>query len=100
MDKIPLDSTVVVIVAYDIKDDKKRGQVSKLLESFGERVQYSVFECILNKKSLATLRQMLSGFTLEEGESIIIYTIRSAKYLEKWRKELKERFKSSKIVVL
>ena len=31
------------IIAYDIKDDSRRIRVSKLLQSYGNRLQYSVF---------------------------------------------------------
>lgn len=34
----------MVIVSYDISDDKKRRRFSKFLEQFGYRIQYSVFE--------------------------------------------------------
>lgn len=33
----------MVIVSYDIADDKKRRRFSKFLEQFGYRIQYSVF---------------------------------------------------------
>ena len=31
------------LVAYDIPDDKRRSRVAHLLESYGDRVQFSVF---------------------------------------------------------
>ena len=31
------------LVAYDIPDDRRRSRLAKLLESFGDRVQFSVF---------------------------------------------------------
>jgi CRISPR-associated protein Cas2 len=38
------------VVSYDIPEDRKRDRVSKTLLDFGARVQYSVFECILDGK--------------------------------------------------
>lgn len=32
------------LVAYDIPDNQRRGKVARILEDFGDRVQYSVFE--------------------------------------------------------
>ncbi|MFQ5792473.1 MAG: CRISPR-associated endonuclease Cas2, partial [Acidobacteriota bacterium] len=32
------------LVTYDIPDDRRRTKVAKILEDFGDRVQYSVFE--------------------------------------------------------
>ena len=96
--KILPEGFVLVIVAYDIKDDKKRSKIAKVLESFGDRVQYSVFECILNKTKLGILKKSLMVFTLDEGESIVIYTVKSGKYLEKWRRVTKEPFKRAQIL--
>ena len=36
------------LVSYDIPDTKRRTKLAKTLEDFGDRVQYSVFECILD----------------------------------------------------
>lgn len=32
------------LISYDITADKRRNALAKLLEGFGSRVQYSVFE--------------------------------------------------------
>jgi len=34
----------MILVSYDIKDDKKRSRFSKFLKQYGRRLQYSVFE--------------------------------------------------------
>ena len=34
----------MVIVSYDISDDKKRTKFSKYIQRFGHRLQYSVYE--------------------------------------------------------
>lgn len=36
--------TIVIVVSYDISDDKLRTKFSKYLSRFGHRLQYSVFE--------------------------------------------------------
>ena len=36
------------IVAYDIPDDRRRLAVANALEDFGDRVQHSVFEVLLD----------------------------------------------------
>ena len=36
------------LIAYDICDDKRLRKVIKIMESYGERLQYSVFLCDLN----------------------------------------------------
>ena len=37
-----------VVVSYDITCDRRRSKVARTLEDHGKRVQYSVFDCILN----------------------------------------------------
>jgi CRISPR-associated protein Cas2 len=45
-----------VVVAYDISDDKTRTKLHRTLRRFGERVQFSMFECILTSDLLEQMR--------------------------------------------
>ena len=47
------------LISYDIPDDKRRGKIAHLLEGYGERVQYSVFEVWVTDKELEKLSQQL-----------------------------------------
>jgi CRISPR-associated protein Cas2 len=47
------------IVAYDICDDRRLHRVHKTLRGFGDRLQYSVFECQLTPADLARCRHRL-----------------------------------------
>lgn len=38
------------VVSYDIVSDRTRRKLAKLLEGYGVRIQYSVFECSLDEK--------------------------------------------------
>ena len=42
----------LVLVIYDITDDKKRLKIAKILKSYGYRIQKSAFECNVNEKIL------------------------------------------------
>lgn len=44
------------LVCYDIRDDKRLRKVAKVMLGFGDRVQYSVFRCMLGDKERAVLR--------------------------------------------
>lgn len=44
-----------VMVSYDISNDSRRRTVQRVLEGYGERVQYSVFECHLEDVQLERL---------------------------------------------
>ena len=45
------------LVCYDVRDDKRRHKLAKLIEQRCQRVQYSVFECPLEEEILAHLLQ-------------------------------------------
>ncbi|MHC5755715.1 MAG: CRISPR-associated endonuclease Cas2 [Nostoc sp.] len=47
------------VIAYDIPCDKRRKKVADLLEGYGQRVQYSVFECQLTTEKYQDLRRRL-----------------------------------------
>ena len=49
-----------VVVSYDIKNDKRRRKVMKLLEGYGERVQYREFEAARLGKSPSVPRSVLN----------------------------------------
>ena len=36
------------VITYDITNDKRRNKVFKVMQNYGEHVQYSVFVCELN----------------------------------------------------
>ena len=43
------------LITYDISNDKKRTKLSELLDKYGVRVNYSVYECELNQTKLDKL---------------------------------------------
>ncbi len=61
-------------ITYDIQDDRRRIRVAKTLLDFGSRVQYSVFECIMEDKLLEKLFARLSKIAADD-DSIRIYTL-------------------------
>ena len=63
------------VVVYDIPCDKRRKKVADLLEGYGERVQYSVFECVLNRSQYQQLAKRLQKRINLEEDSIRIYPI-------------------------
>jgi len=62
-----------VVVAYDISDDRRRERVAKILEAYGERVQYSVFECRLDRMQFLRLRHALEEVILPEEDAVSFY---------------------------
>ncbi len=63
------------VVCYDIVDDRRRARVHKLLEGYGRRVQYSVFECDLNAKRLDQLEGRLARLIHAEEDDVRLYPL-------------------------
>jgi CRISPR-associated protein Cas2 len=59
------------LICYDITDDRDRNRVAHLLERYGERVQYSVFEVHLRRSDqLAGIEAELREILIQtEGEA-------------------------------
>lgn len=52
------------IVSYDVVDASVRNRLSRILEEFGERVQFSVFECDLSQDQYSNLISKLKAASL------------------------------------
>jgi CRISPR-associated protein Cas2 len=66
---------MLLVVSYDIVDTKKRTKLAKKLLNFGARVQYSVFECDLDKKQLQEMKKQLLPYVDPEKDSLRIYKL-------------------------
>lgn len=55
-----------LVVSYDIRDDRRRNRVHKTLKNFGERIQFSVFECSLSKEQVLRMQHALKRIIKEE----------------------------------
>jgi len=70
-----------ILVAYDVSTTDAAGErrlrrVAKICEGFGQRVQNSVFECILNDAQLEQLVHRLEKAIDVEQDSLRIYRLR------------------------
>lgn len=64
------------LVAYDITDDQRRTKVAKILEDFGDRVQYSVFEMELERsEQLDEMRSRLEQVLDPQTDGVRIYLL-------------------------
>ena len=62
------------VIAYDSPSNKRRRKLAKLLEGYGERLQWSVFECRLQPHQMARLRQLLARNATAE-DSVRIWAV-------------------------
>lgn len=63
------------VVAYDIPCDKRRNKVSNLLKGYGQRVQYSVFECVLSQAKYDELRRRLKARVKLSEDQVRFYPL-------------------------
>lgn len=63
------------VVAYDIKEDRKRARVSKILERYGIRVNFSVFECMFTDIQLLQVQEKIKKILDKRSDTVIYYPI-------------------------
>jgi CRISPR-associated protein Cas2 len=68
---------MLVLVVYDIPDDKRRTKLATFLEGYGRRVQKSVFECFLSLKEMKVLHQKVQQRIEAEEDNVRFYWIPS-----------------------
>ncbi|NEP17831.1 MAG: CRISPR-associated endonuclease Cas2 [Leptolyngbya sp. SIO4C1] len=64
-----------LVISYDISDDKRRTKIHKILTSYGQWMQYSVFECDLTAAEYVKLRNRLNKLIKPEADSIRFYSL-------------------------
>lgn len=69
------DESMLYIVSYDIPDDRRRTRVHSALTGYGTWVQYSVFECFLNRKQRLQMEARLLKEMHEREDTIRIYCL-------------------------
>jgi len=66
------------IVSYDIPSDKRRRRVCQILEGYGRRAQYSVFECEINDEQRERLEKALTQEIDVDEDDIRFYPMNRA----------------------
>ena len=69
---------MLVLITYDVATDNENGQrrlrkVARVCENYGQRVQKSVFECLVDPEQWVRLRQKLLEETKLEEDSLRFY---------------------------
>lgn len=71
----------MVLISYDISDNKKRAEFSKYLEKFGYRLQYSVFKIENSNRILNNIIDEISNYfskKFDDEDSIYIFKMTDA----------------------
>ncbi len=69
---------MMVLVSYDVSTQDASGRrrlrrIAKLCENYGQRVQFSVFECLVDPAQWTCLRARLISEMEEEEDSLRFY---------------------------
>ena len=80
-------SPQLYLIAYDIRDDARWRKVYKAMRGQGDRVQYSVFRCVLTEKRLAALVGKLSAAISPTEDQVLIVPLGSADAPRSWQME-------------
>jgi CRISPR-associated protein Cas2 len=66
---------MLIIVCYDIPDNKRREKLRKSLLMFGNPVQFSVFECDLTKRQIEQMTRTIRGIMSKDEDNIRYYQL-------------------------
>src|SRR5690625_3760757 len=75
-----VDVDMLVLVTYDVSTSSTGGtkrlrHVAKICQNYGQRVQHSVFECIVSSTQYTILKQELSNVIDLDYDSIRFYRL-------------------------
>lgn len=69
---------MLVLVTYDVNTETSAGKarlykVAKACKNYGQRVQYSVFECVVDAAQCREMQHKLEGIIDKEKDSLRFY---------------------------
>ena len=78
----------MVLISYDVKTSEEGGakrlrRVAKVCKNFGQRVQFSVFECLVDPAQWTALREKLIAEIDTDSDSLRFYFLGA-----NWRKRV------------
>jgi CRISPR-associated protein Cas2 len=66
---------MLVLVVYDISDDRRRDRLATFLEGHGRRVQESVFECFLSLQEMKDLHHKVKRRVKPSEDNVRFYWV-------------------------
>lgn len=62
---------IFCVVAYDIASDKHRNSVAKIIERYGKRINYSVFECVFTEVQWEKVREKIGKIVIGSEDRVV-----------------------------
>jgi CRISPR-associated protein Cas2 len=72
------EGELAYVICYDIADDRRRTHLSKALDGYGRRVQYSVYEAVLNRQLFDKMVARIASIVDADADRVTIYGLCSA----------------------
>ena len=61
------------VIAYDISDDRRRARVAAILQTYGDRIQRSVFIAAIENDLLSEARQRIADIIDPRTDSVYVF---------------------------
>lgn len=72
----------MILVSYDISNDRLRGEFSKVIKKYGRRIQYSVYEINNSERYLNNILIELSRFEKKFSNTDSVLIIKAGLHAE------------------
>ena len=79
-----MSNKTFTLVVYDIPDDRRRTKLHDRLLDFGSPVQYSVFECLVDRDELKKMQKMILKTINKRRDHVRIYHLCAACARKTW----------------
>lgn len=66
---------IFLVVAFDVSSDRRRRKIVKVLEKYGTRVNYSVFECLVTEGDAMELKRRIAIAMKAGKDNILVWPL-------------------------
>lgn len=66
---------IFCVVAYDIASDRRRNQITRIIEKYGKRINYSVFECMFTESQWEKVQEKTGKILTGPDDRLVYYPI-------------------------
>ena len=99
IDDIYVGRKYLVLVIYDVSDNKRRGRLVKFLEGYGVRVQKSAFECLIEESLYDKLCLYGPRLINMETDSLRIYRLKGTTDVKQWGRKYEYLDKEEFVII-
>ena len=64
-----------IVASYDIADEKRLNKIARVMKDYGDRVLYSVFECLIDEDTFRVMKKRVSEIMDPLRDSVIYFRL-------------------------